>query len=166
MLRRIALCIPLALVLIYAPVLPAPADPAAPAALTTSDKAPPKKATVRGRGGAVSSVDPYASSIGIKVLKRGGNAVDAAVAMAAALGVTEPYSAGVGGGGYFVYYDAKSGKVRTLDGRETAPASMPHDAFIDPETGDPYNFTPELVTSGVAVGVPGTPLTWTTALRK
>ena len=48
--------------------------------------------------------------------------MDAAVATAAALGVTEPYSAGIGGGGYFVYYDAKSRKVHTIDGRETAPA--------------------------------------------
>ncbi len=111
-------------------------------------------------------MDPYASAIGVKVLKRGGNAVDAAIATAAALGVTEPYSAGLGGGGFFVYYDAKSGKVRTIDGRETAPRRMPHDAFIDPETGDPYNFTPELVTSGVGVGVPGTPMTWTAALRR
>jgi gamma-glutamyltranspeptidase/glutathione hydrolase len=54
--------------------------------------------------------------------------------------------------------------VRTIDGRETAPAAMPHDAFIDPSTGLPYRFTPELVTSGVSVGVPGTPATWETAL--
>ncbi len=168
MLRRIIVCIPLALVVTYAPVLPAPANTlgTAAATATAADKTPPKQATARGRGGAVSSVDPYASAIGIKVLERGGNAVDAAIATAAALGVTEPYSAGVGGGGFFVYYDADSGKVRTLDGRETAPASMPNDAFIDPKTGKPYPFTPDLVTSGVAVGVPGTPLTWTTALRK
>ena len=83
------------------------------------------------------------------MLKAGGNAVDAAVAAAATLGVTEPYSAGIGGGGYFVYYNAESGKVRTLDGRETAPRKMPQDAFIDPATGKPYPFTPDLVTSGV-----------------
>ncbi len=129
-------------------------------------KEPPRRATVTGKGGAVTSVDPYASRIGLKVLKQGGNAVDAAVATAAALGVTEPYSSGLGGGGYFVYYDAKRKKVRALDGRETAPARMKHDAFIDPATGKPYTFTPDLVTSGVSVGVPGTPATWQAALDR
>jgi gamma-glutamyltranspeptidase/glutathione hydrolase len=100
------------------------------------------------------------------VLERGGNAVDAAVATAAALGVTEPYSAGIGGGGYFVHYDAASGEVTTIDGRETAPAGMEPDAFIDPATGRPYRFSPELVTSGVSVGVPGTPATWDEALDR
>ena len=125
---------------------------------------PVKTPTSKGYGGAVSSVDPEASKVGLDVLKDGGNAVDAAVATAAALGVTEPYSAGIGGGGYFVYYDASSGEVQTIDGRETAPMAMPRDAFIDPETGEPYDFTPELVTSGVSVGVPGTPATWDSAL--
>ena len=55
---------------------------------------------------------------------------------------------------------------RTIDGRETAPAAMPHDAFIDPATGEPYNFSPELVTSGVSVGVPGTLATWQRALDR
>jgi gamma-glutamyltranspeptidase / glutathione hydrolase len=123
-----------------------------------------KVPTSVGYGGAVTSVDPEASAAGLRVLKRGGNAVDAAVATAATLGVTEPYSTGIGGGGYFVYYDAGTGRVHTIDGRETAPASMPHDAFIDPSTGKPYNFTPELVTSGVSVGVPGSLATWHTAL--
>ena len=123
-----------------------------------------KTPTSRGRGGAVSSVDPEASRIGLRVLRRGGNAVDAAVATAAALGVTEPYSAGIGGGGYFVYYDARTGKVRTLDGRETAPRSMPRDAFVNPETGKSYTF-PELVSSGVSVGTPGTLATWQRALQ-
>ncbi len=125
-----------------------------------------KTPTSTGTGGAVSSVDPEASKIGRDVLRRGGNAADAIISMAAALGVTEPYSSGIGGGGFLVYYDAQSGKVSTIDGRETAPRSMPHDAFIDPATGKPYNFTPELVTSGVSVGTPGTPATWDQALRR
>ncbi len=128
------------------------------------DRYSTKTPTSRGHGGAVSSVDPEASRIGLRVLRRGGNAVDAAVATAAALGVTEPYSAGIGGGGYFVYYNARSGKVRTLDGRETAPRSMPRDAFVNPETGKSYTF-PELVSSGVSVGTPGTLATWQRALR-
>ncbi|MFE5340569.1 gamma-glutamyltransferase [Isoptericola sp. NPDC056578] len=123
-----------------------------------------KVPTAVGYGGAVSTVDPEASRVGLDVLRKGGNAVDAAVAAAAALGVTEPYSAGIGGGGYFVYYDADTGEVQTIDGRETAPAEMPNNAFIDPATGKPYPFTPDLVTSGVSVGTPGTPATWQTAL--
>lgn len=122
--------------------------------------------TSYGTGGAVSSVDATASKVGRDVLARGGNAADAAVAMAATLGVTEPYSAGIGGGGYFVYYDAKRHKVSTIDGRETAPAGITPDAFIDPATGAPYRFTPELVSSGVAVGVPGTLATWDEALDR
>ncbi len=139
-----------------------------PSAASPADRvAPPKKtATVVGRGGAVTSVDADASRIGLGVLRRGGNAVDAAVATAAALGVTEPFSAGVGGGGYFVHYDARTGRVRTIDGRETAPRAIPRDAFLDPATGEPYTFTPDLVTSGVSVGTPGTPATWRTALRR
>jgi gamma-glutamyltranspeptidase/glutathione hydrolase len=142
------------------------ADAAQHAAAVRRAHEPARHATVVGRGGAVTSVDPYASRIGLQVLKRGGNAVDAAIATAAALGVTEPYSSGLGGGGFFVYYDAGTHKVKTLDGRETAPARMKHDAFIDPSTGKPYNFTPELVTSGVSVGVPGTPATWQAALDR
>ena len=125
---------------------------------------PTKHPVAIGTGGAVTSVDPDATRIGLEVLRNGGNAADAAVATAAALGVTEPYSAGIGGGGFFVYYDASTGKVSTIDGRETAPAAMPHDAFIDPATGTPYPFFPDMVTSGVSVGVPGTPATWDTAL--
>ena len=128
-----------------------------------------KTPTSTGYGGAVTSVDPEASRIGIEVLRKGGNAVDAAVATAAALGVTEPYSSGIGGGGYSVHYNARTGKVDTLDGRETAPRSMPDLAFNDPATGKPYPATPDdptLFTSGVSVGTPGTLATWKTALRK
>ncbi|MFF7788613.1 gamma-glutamyltransferase [Streptomyces sp. NPDC007991] len=114
-----------------------------------------------GYGGAVSSVDPDASAAGIEVLRQGGNAVDAAVATAAALGVTEPYSAGVGGGGYFVYYDAESRTVRTIDGRETAPLTADKNLFV--ENGKPVPFA-DAVSSGLSVGTPGTPATWQAAL--
>lgn len=144
---------------------PAPSAGASASPLSSA-AAQDRSAVAVGRGGAVSSVDPNATSIGIRVLKAGGNAADAAVATAAALGVSEPYSSGIGGGGFFVYYDAAKRKVSTIDGRETAPMDMPNDAFIDDATGLPYRFTPELVTSGVSVGVPGTPATWTKALRK
>ena len=81
----------------------------------------------------MASVDPEATAAGLRVLRDGGNAVDAAVATAAALGVTEPYSAGIGGGGYFVYYDAKTRRVQTIDGRETAPAEHARDRVHRPE---------------------------------
>ncbi|MFF5515842.1 gamma-glutamyltransferase [Streptomyces coeruleorubidus] len=116
-----------------------------------------------GYGGAVSSVDRDASAAGIEVLRKGGNAVDAAVATAAALGVTEPYSAGVGGGGYFVYYDAKSRTVQTIDGRETAPLTADKNLFV--ENGKPVPFA-QAVSSGLSVGTPGTPATWQTALDR
>ncbi|MGW9431456.1 gamma-glutamyltransferase, partial [Streptomyces decoyicus] len=93
----------------------------AASATDAKERPPAKKAVATGSGGAVSSVNPYASRAGLEVLRKGGNAVDAAVATASALGVVEPYSAGVGGGGYMVFYDAKAKKVRTIDGRETAP---------------------------------------------
>ena len=130
-----------------------------------SAQSPPKQPVATGYGGAVATVDADATQVGIDVLRRGGNAVDAAVAAAATLGVTEPYSAGIGGGGFFVYYDARSRRVRTIDGRETAPAAMREDSFVDPATGTPIPF-PEAVTSGLGVGVPGTPLTWQRALRR
>lgn len=87
--------------------------------------------------------------------------MDAAVATAAALGVTEPYSAGIGGGGYFVYYDAGSRTVHTIDGRETAPLSADENLFLENGTAIPFA---EAVTSGLSVGTPGTPATWQTAL--
>ncbi|MEV0260228.1 gamma-glutamyltransferase [Streptomyces sp. NPDC050617] len=135
----------------------------APAAATGSTLAttPPKTPVAVGYGGAVSSVDADASAAGIDVLRRGGNAVDAAVATAAALGVTEPYSSGIGGGGYFVYYNAEHRKVYTVDGRERAPLSAGKDLFL--EHGRPIPFA-DAVTSGLSVGTPGTPATWDTVL--
>lgn len=137
----------------------APAD----AAGVSAPAVPAKTPVAVGYGGAVSSVDADASAAGIDVLRHGGNAVDAAVATAAALGVTEPYSAGVGGGGYFVYYNAKHHKVYTLDGRETAPRSADQNLFLGKD-GKPLPFA-DAVTSGLSVGTPGTPATWDDALH-
>ncbi|MFF4424079.1 gamma-glutamyltransferase [Streptomyces sp. NPDC001549] len=132
------------------------------AAAPPTTTAPPAKVPVAaGYGGAVASVDTDATAAGIAVLRSGGNAVDAAIATAAALGVTEPYSAGIGGGGYFVYYDARSHRMHTIDGRETAPATATETLFQ--ENGLPIPFA-EGQTSGLGVGVPGTPATWKSAL--
>ena len=123
-----------------------------------------KQPTATGTGGAVATVDLDASRVGMQVLRGGGNAVDAAVAAAAALGVTEPYSCGIGGGGFMVIYDADNGSVSTIDSRETAPAAFKPDSFIeDPSTGQPIPFE-ERVTSGLGVGVPGTIRGWEQAL--
>lgn len=130
--------------------------------------APSTGTVAQGRGGAVASVDRQATQIGIQVLQAGGNAVDAAVATAAALGVTEPFSAGIGGGGFMVIYLKDSNRVITLDGRETAPAAVTPDLFKNPDdpAGGDLPFTPNRISSGRAVGVPGTLLTWQEALNR
>ncbi|MEV7778560.1 gamma-glutamyltransferase [Kitasatospora sp. NPDC088351] len=151
-LARIAPPLLLATALVWSTV--GPAGAAAP---------PPKVPEAVGWGGAVASVDADATAAGIEVLRKGGNAVDAAVAVAAALGVTEPYSAGIGGGGYFVYYDHDSGRVSTIDGREVASRTADESLFL--EDGRPLAFA-DAVTSGLSVGVPGTPATWETAVRE
>ncbi|MGA5302331.1 gamma-glutamyltransferase [Nucisporomicrobium flavum] len=127
--------------------------------------ATPNGPTAVGFGGAVSTVDATATAVGLDVLRRGGNAVDAAVAAAATLGVTEPFSAGIGGGGFFVYYDAKRRTVSTIDGRESGPATMTETTFIDPADGLPYDFQ-EARVSGLSAGTPGTLATWEAASRK
>jgi gamma-glutamyltranspeptidase / glutathione hydrolase len=121
--------------------------------------------TATGTGGAVASESPVATAAGVNVLKHGGNAVDAAVTVASTLGVTDPLVAGIGGGGYFVYYDSHTHRVYTIDGRETAPASDGKDLFIDPQTGKPLDF-PTAVTSGLSVGVPGNLATWQQAANR
>jgi gamma-glutamyltranspeptidase / glutathione hydrolase len=120
-----------------------------------------KVPVMTGGGGAVASVDQTASQVGISVLRSGGNAADAAVAMAGTLGVTEPYSSGIGGGGFFVYYDAQTHRVRTIDGRESAPQGFTPTVFTA-ANGTPLDFD-TTVSSGLSVGVPGTLALWDTA---
>ena len=115
-----------------------------------------------GTRGAAASVERLATQVGIDVLRRGGNAVDAAVAAAAVLGVTEPFSCGIGGGGFLVLRTA-DGAVTTLDGRETAAAAMHPTSFW--ENGVPLPFN-DARYSGLSVGVPGTVETWVDALEK
>jgi gamma-glutamyltranspeptidase / glutathione hydrolase len=128
-------------------------------------QAPSAQPTAIGTGGAAASVDRLATKSAIDVLRLGGNAVDAAVAAAAVLGVVEPFSCGIGGGGFMTIYRASDRRVFTLDGRETAPGAFRPDSFIDPATGTPIPFA-EAVTSGLGVGVPGTPRLWREALAR
>jgi gamma-glutamyltranspeptidase / glutathione hydrolase len=115
-----------------------------------------------GTGGAAATVETLATQASIDILRRGGNAVDAAVAAAAVLGVTEPFSCGIGGGGFMVVRTA-GGRVTTIDGRETAPAAMHPASFR--ENGVPLPFN-DARYSGLSVGVPGTVETWVDALEK
>ena len=91
-----------------------------------------KTPVATGTGGAVATISEKASAAAIAILDKGGNAVDAAVAAAATLGVTDPFSCGIGGGGFMVVYLAKDKRVITIDHRETAPAS----ALLPPAVTD------------------------------
>ena len=121
-----------------------------------------KTPTAIGSGGAAATVDVLATDAAIDMLRKGGNAVDATVAAAGVLGVTEPFSAGIGGGGFMVIRTPR-GKVTTIDGRETAPAAMQPDSFI--ENGAPLPFN-DARWSGLSAGVPGTVATWEYALER
>ena len=135
-------------------------------ATTAAGQAPPgaaKEPVAVGTGGAVASMDLDASQAGIDVLKRGGNAIDAAVATASALGVTIPFVAGPGGGGFMVIYLAKTHQVVTIDGRETCPAACTPTMFTDPKTGQPlgYDYASD---QPLATGVPSMVATWAKAI--
>ena len=130
---------------------------AAPAA-AHQPPAPTKQPTAVGAGGGAATVDPQATQAAIEVLRRGGNAVDAAVAAAGVLGVVEPYSCGIGGGGFLTVYSARDGRVHTIDSRETAPAAMNDQSFVGLQS-----FESQRV-SGMSVGVPGSLYAWEKAL--
>jgi gamma-glutamyltranspeptidase/glutathione hydrolase len=113
----------------------------------------PKRAAV-GQRFMVAAAHPLAVDAGYEVLERGGSAMDAAVAVQLVLGLVEPQSSGVGGGAFIVHYSAADRRVRTYDGRETAPAAARPDRFLG-QFGRPLGFI-DAVLSGKSVGVPGT----------
>ena len=123
---------------------------------------PGDKHLARGPGGAAATVDRLATQAAIRTLRRGGNAVDAAVAAAGVLGVTEPFSAGIGGGGFMLVRTPK-GRVTTIDGREAAPAAMRPRSFFENDV--PLDFSSARF-SGLSAGVPGTVATWVRALQR
>ncbi|MBX3560762.1 MAG: gamma-glutamyltransferase [Sphingomonas sp.] len=101
----------------------------------------------------VIAANPLAAEAGMNVLRQGGSAVDAAIAVQAMLSLVEPQSSGLGGGGFMTHYDAASGRVNVYDGRETAPAGATPDMFVGGD-GNALPFR-EAVVSGRATGVPG-----------
>lgn len=107
---------------------------------------------VPARGPFVAAANPLAVEAGLAVLRRGGSAVDAAVAVQAVLGLVEPQSSGLGGGAFLMIYDAETGAVTAYDGRETAPAAATPELFY--ENGAPLNFI-DAVLSGRSTGAPG-----------
>ncbi|MGH8276000.1 MAG: gamma-glutamyltransferase, partial [Steroidobacteraceae bacterium] len=138
---------------------PPPAQAQAPAAPPARPVAPQPRFGFFHRPGRhtgqawVAAANPLAVDAGLKILAKGGDAVDAAVAVQAMLGLVEPQSSGVGGGAFLMYYDARSGEVSALEGREKAPAAAGPDMFLD-KHGKPLTYF-EAVRSGRSTGVPG-----------
>ncbi|WP_345043216.1 gamma-glutamyltransferase [Georgenia daeguensis] len=124
---------------------------------------PDKQSVATGYGGAVTTLDPYATAAGLEVLEKGGNAVDAAIAASAMLGVTRPYDGSIGGGGFFLIYDAEEDEVASIDARETAPLATPPTVFL--ENGQPIPYDERRV-SGLSQGVPGLVAGWELALEE
>ena len=104
--------------------------------------------------GMVAAANPLATQAGVDILKAGGSAVDAAIAVQAVLGLVEPQSSGLGGGAFMLVYDPKTAKVWDYNGRETAPAGVTPEIFLDPETGEPVRYF-DGIASGRSTGVPG-----------
>lgn len=117
-----------------------------------------------GHGGAVATISHEASLAAMEILNAGGNAVDAAVAAAATLGVTDPFSCGIGGGGFMLIYSAKDKRVVALDHREVAPASFHPGVFLNAD-GSAMAWK-DAVPQGISVGVPGTVRGWHDALAR
>ncbi|WP_417839418.1 gamma-glutamyltransferase [Tritonibacter scottomollicae] len=112
----------------------------------------------------VAAANPLAVEAGARVLRDGGTAADAMIAVQTVLGLVEPQSSGLGGGAFLVYYDASTGALSTLDGRETAPLAATPRLFQD-QNGEPLGFY-DAVVGGRSVGTPGTPALLEAAHRK
>jgi gamma-glutamyltranspeptidase / glutathione hydrolase len=132
---------------------------------TSGPVSAPKQPLATGRGGGVASMDADASQAGIDELRHGGNAVDAVVATASAMGVTIPFVAGPGGGGFMIVYNARTHRVSTIDGRETCPAACTSKLFIDPKTGKPMDYD-NASSQPLSTGVPSMVATWAAAVRR
>jgi gamma-glutamyltranspeptidase/glutathione hydrolase len=103
--------------------------------------------------GMVAAANPYAAEAGADVLRAGGSAIDAAVAVQTVLGLVEPQSSGLGGGAFMVLHDPKTNKTWTYDGRETAPSAATSDLFLD-DDGKPLRYFVGIA-SGRSTGTPG-----------
>ncbi|NKB55000.1 MAG: gamma-glutamyltransferase [Alphaproteobacteria bacterium] len=112
------------------------------------------KQSVTGSRFMVAAANPHAVRAGYDVLKRGGTALDAAVAVQMVLNLVEPQSSGIGGGAFLLYWDAVNKQLHTIDGRETAPAAATPERFLEPD-GTKMKFS-KAVVGGQSVGVPGT----------
>ena len=108
---------------------------------------------VEAKNSMVVSANEIASKAGVEILKKGGNAIDAAIATQLVLNVVEPHSSGIGGGGFLLYFNKKTGKTIYFNGRETAPANAKSDMFLD-ASGKPKKFS-DAVQGGLSVGTPG-----------
>lgn len=126
------------------------ADAVAPEAASGLEK----KSLAHAQKFMVATANPEATKAGYDVLKAGGSAIDALVAVQMVLGLVEPQSSGLGGGAFAVYYDATNQKLTTFDGRETAPQEATPELFQD-ENGQPLAFY-DAVVGGRSVGTPGT----------
>jgi gamma-glutamyltranspeptidase/glutathione hydrolase len=104
-------------------------------------------------GGVVSAADPRAAAAGQEILRKGGSATDAAIAMMLTLNVVEPHNSGIGGGGFMLHHGGKTGLLETIDGRETAPAAAKPDRFMGAD-GKPLPFL-QAWPGGFSAGVPG-----------
>ncbi len=143
----------LACALLLLMAAPATAQPLAPAPEAATGKI--AKATATAQRFMVAAANPLAAAAGRDILRAGGSAVDAAIAVQLVLNLVEPQSSGLGGGAFLVHWDEAARRVITLDGRETAPAAAKPDRFIGKD-GKPMRFV-EAVVGGRSVGVPGTP---------